>query len=1859
LISATDGLVVVDTSGVDVGVRLGSFSGNFAASSFFNHAVVGGGVQSKFGDFLIGLNSHLQVLGALSVDLHASEGSGGHLTDDGNGVFFTDGDDLLSEADFITVGSVFNEVLHDDALGTALDLDESLSEFFKGSDESLLLDAGVDFLFEFRLVLRRDALAMFGDHVSVGSDARLLEDAHLGSLQISELLTIEVTADTASASADELRSHDFDAFSVEGDFEHVLEFTDDDDSIEEGLDFEDGLESDGVLDDVEFSLSQHLLLAVDEDTGQNGAGFGLEFDDVQSDDDLDLLLTAGTAGGDGNGEDARAVLDQEVFAVIKGIGVGLVIEGGDPLAFNLARGRGLLVGALLKKAVEDAIADRHGENVLEEVRKTDVFNFPFHTRALNLQLGFFTLAAEEGFDDEFVLFQGRDGVRFVAAFLDLEDEVGLDDVFDELRDRAEGDGIGDLDLEDHLVDGSGLVADLFADGRQLSAFGFFLDAALVFQGLADGLLLAFSLGEESFHQDLLLERFRLVAVEDEDLGLVLDVITQELFLVPLGLDFGEFSVDFGFNDEGFHEGGLVVDFSEALDEEALLLGSISDNDASGLLLIVRVDGSFNGERGGITLLQLSQQGLDLEQVELTDLASDLLLFADLDELFLSQADDLSLVADLDGLQAFFEFFFDVGRILQVFAELAVFKADISGGLDHLLLGFKALVDLEFGLVVLNAHLLDFFMVVHDLGELNDEVLSGSQLEGMSKSETSLKFLGDRASRVESDLNGNIADGSGHESSVDSSNRVGDLHELLDNGGIVKDGVVSDDLDGHFKTQDAGRVDFNLLDDMSRKDLLDSSRLAGGFNDFQRLLESVGLDLKVKHFNFLLDFFGALDDDLDLAFLVQKNLGFKRKSSVDSNVDSSTNELLGEGRDDTHVVLDLDVHDGEELAQQDIGDLGFFKFSLNHLLVFGLEETLNGEDNGSGLFQVDGETGIARSNDLDVEKLKSLGVFELHAFFEQLRFIGELIDKLLHGFEVEFGVESEDSFKTHELQVEDSFGVEDFTLLDSELLIDLLEFSSDGLGDFAFDLVEVHQLFENVVHTLSVQIEFQTLDLEGLVDDVHGEGELVGDKGFFSVDDLDAIDRNDLQVFEELAGVDVVRELDAGFNGLNQGKDVLEAHSDVQKFRNFSDQKALEGRVDERGDLLGRFEPGAKGNLLKFSGGRRSEWKDGNGGDANFRVLGGIVDQGKEDRADLGGVFASNALEVVDSQGADERLFSDLTFNDLNQRNEGLVVTELAESGKDDNLFLRKLLVNGFELGFQVGDPLFLDEDGFGVAEVAVDLDGEFNNHGSRVDAGTVQKVGESNSSNRVELRVLGLDSLDQGEDHVQEFRSGSLDVLEGSLQELGSIFKGNFLRFNQFLDEDNSGVGSNHGQNVVVEELGNLQGFLVTGFHESDDFNLNFLEFIKAERAEGLGNSHDVTSDIRRGRAALRGFESFLDDLDHEFLDLVVDFRLGNRHGEEKFRSNVHFRHGVKRIEAGEGSELLFLEGLIEFQLFRDGNGAQSLLQGILQEQSEQLLGFNGLHQGLESSDFDLEEFKFDGGSELHLFLSVPGDGVDGNHVLGDDLADVELLRSTADDIARSGQVSHQILTFSLGRIAESLDTSPGREDRALTAVVEVLGLGDLVVLLAFADEFSITSFLHELLHGDLGSVHGQGLHDLDLVDSPLFFQFTGLVKGKRVEGVAGLTITVEGGFHGVEERNVVDFGLSGLNLGKDNVVELLDLGLSVGAQVHLKLGQEGLLQVGDDDGLVLFDEKGLDDSALQVDLEGGHQRLADGLRDLLVDLERGHDLSVDNGELFIDGQELGIFKLDPEAVVGESLNADDRVELEAGVLRADLRDTG
>ena len=98
----------------------------------------------------------------------------------------------------------------------------------------------------------------------------------------------------------------------------------------------------GLLDAVDLDLDGHAA--------RLGLALGLQLDLVDSGKDLDNLGRLGSGdsrGQDGDGDESRSVLEEEVLAVVDLVAVGLVVEGADVGWLDAAGGRQHVVGNLL------------------------------------------------------------------------------------------------------------------------------------------------------------------------------------------------------------------------------------------------------------------------------------------------------------------------------------------------------------------------------------------------------------------------------------------------------------------------------------------------------------------------------------------------------------------------------------------------------------------------------------------------------------------------------------------------------------------------------------------------------------------------------------------------------------------------------------------------------------------------------------------------------------------------------------------------------------------------------------------------------------------------------------------------------------------------------------------------------------------------------------------------------------------------------------------------------------------------------------------------------------------------------------------------------------------------------------------------------------------------------------------------------------------------------------------------------------------------------------------------------------------------------------------------------------------------
>ena len=180
---------------------------------------------------------------------------------------------------------------------------------------------------------------------------------------------------------------------------------------------------------------------------------------------LGRLGTGLTLGQNGNWDLSRAILKQQVLAVVHLVAVGGVIEGANVVGLNPAGGRNLVVAQF----VGNMITDADGKKSLGALNgQTDVLDGPLAARVFNLELGFVTGTAEVHNNFDFLI---RPDGR-VLVNLKLANEVGFDNLFHPDEGRLVLQFMGQFNLQLDPVKGGSLVTDLHASRRQNHALLF-------------------------------------------------------------------------------------------------------------------------------------------------------------------------------------------------------------------------------------------------------------------------------------------------------------------------------------------------------------------------------------------------------------------------------------------------------------------------------------------------------------------------------------------------------------------------------------------------------------------------------------------------------------------------------------------------------------------------------------------------------------------------------------------------------------------------------------------------------------------------------------------------------------------------------------------------------------------------------------------------------------------------------------------------------------------------------------------------------------------------------------------------------------------------------------------------------------------------------------------------------------------------------------------------------------------------------------------------------------------------------------------------------------------------------------------
>ena len=1486
---------------------------------------------------------------------------------------------------------LLNNVLADQGSRQLRNWGQLLNQTFQRSGDDGFLDALVQFAFVLGPQLAGDALARgLGDHVAEGGQAGLGHQALPGGLEVSSVLVVEVTAKTAGTSLEHLRGRDLDPLSIEKDPEGFLREDDKVDVVLVPLDLHDdllgtfGAGNDLFnltgLDEELTLLSFNVQLELQILPGGNVGGHQ-ELGDTGQDLDLLLLRVQDVLGQDSDGDLLSAVLEEQVEAVVQLVAVGLVIEGPDVLGFDAARGGDLVTGELLQDVEADGVPQGHGEDTLQEVGNADVADLVLGSSDFSLELGLFSGTGHIGAQFQNLL--GGVGRVFNPH---LGNEEGLQSLTNPVEDGVTGNGPGQSQFSLHLIDGSGLVAGEFANRSQNLAGLFLHGAPQVLGGPPDGLLLGLSLGHLAGHPDgflgLVLVSVLNLTVQDQPQNLI-----ENLFLGPPVVDTGDLRPGGQLDLVGLAvPGGPDLDVGDQLDNlgrAGRRLFLLHANGESGLGFVVgnalfgpqlgTEDNRDNGAR--FQLLHGLVERLDVQETLEASLGLPAALSAGV--VFLAQvdgvpADLLVPLATIEGSNAA-----HLGNGL--LNGLKGAELEDAAGVALGVSGVDRLADLLDVVHVSDLSLGGLGLADHEAGHALDLQGAGGLLAlgHLHQGQAQGNFLGLGLTGVEDDPGGGHADGGGQVVSVQEGHQV----MLLDHGDVRHQIVVLGirlvlDLAGHGDQLANGNI--SLLQGGAGEDGLHGGLLGRRPDHLQVLLDGVGGDEHVDGLNLvtLRHFFGQLDVQRQLAGLLRQG-HFQGGSNVDGGLNTDGNQFLSEGRNNTPEGLNLDVDDGDNLALQHLGDPKAEAFFHGHLTV-----ALEGHDNGDLNGVVDGETSIGGTVAFSLQKLQGPDIGEGLALKHVAVVILEFLFDLFQGLN-EFSLgQVPFIFHLHELALHEDNGF----LLDPLFNVQLLDDLGELFGDLAASLeglaVVPEEASDPLVHTFSVDGPVGSNDLKSAT--VNHRVDVLPD-GHHLVLGLDIrplLGDGQVQVLDKVSNVDVLGELDTKLEGLDKGQQRPDLLSNDLKFGHLSDGQRLEGGVDEAGDLLGGFQPGPDGDLLQFSGGGLSEGQDGNSGDPDFTFFSSVVNDGQQDGLDVDGLHPGGPLHGVDSQGPDHG-FELLVGHDLGGQDlDGFQGSGLAQSGDDVQLDAHVLF--SLKLLFKEGQVL-LNHAGIGLAEVTIHVDGERDRLGP-VNASLVHGVGQTEKGNVVDIhpfltvRLLLQGFLDQRDQLPHQFLGGGLDVLEGGLNQPQSHlgFDPGGRHPKALLDQHDSGIGTDHGNNIVEQALQDLLLFLRgPGLNPGCDIRFDFLQLLEAQSSQVLGNIGQATSNVQLGGARVI-VKDFLGNLGQFFKHLLLDLM----NAQVDLGEPVGGRPEVGLLQLG-------LDSSLKLNLLLLLNGQVTFLSGFrdLKDQSLELLGGGGGNEGSERL-LGFQEFHGDPGGVAHGLLGLPAHSSSADGVLSDGFPD-------------------------------------------------------------------------------------------------------------------------------------------------------------------------------------------------------------------------------------------------------------------------------
>ena len=198
------------------------------------------------------------------------------------------------------------------------------------------------------------------------------------------------------------------------------------------------------------------------------------------------------------------------------------------------------------------------------------------------------------------------------------------------------------------------------------------------------------------------------------------------------------------------------------------------------------------------------------------------------------------------------------------------------------------------------------------------------------------------------------------------------------------------------------------------------------------------------------------------------------------------------------------------------------------------------------------------------------------------------------------------------------------------------------------------------------------------------------------------------------------------------------------------------------------------------------------------------------------------------------------------------------------------------------------------------------------------------------------------------------------------------------LDQHDSGIGTDHGNNIVEQALQDLLLFLRRpGLNPGCDIRFDFLQLLEAQSSQVLGNIGQATSNVQLGGARVI-VKDFLGNPGQFFKHLLLDLM----NAQVDLGEPVGGRPEVGLLQLG-------LDSSLKLNLLLLLNGQVTFLSGFrdLKDQSLELLGGGGGNEGSERL-LSFQEFHGDPGGVAHGLLGLPAHSSSADGVLSDGFPD-------------------------------------------------------------------------------------------------------------------------------------------------------------------------------------------------------------------------------------------------------------------------------